>query len=122
MESYDIPGCESTHGKSGLLGISAYQTKIGQEFIDLLKTKYDTQETRDLHDFKSVNKVGLWPKFIDSVTGKRSDVAHAYLHSIRKTQNNLQLAVHTKVARILFDGTRAIGVQCIPRYIILLLY
>jgi alcohol oxidase len=71
----------------------------------------------DAQDFKTVNRTAKWAKWINPVTGKRSDAAHAYVHPVLDTQDNLHLFVESKVIRVLFEGTNAVGVEYVPKYI-----
>lgn len=47
-------------------------------------------------------------------TGRRSDSAHAYVHSTRAVHSNLYLACNTKVDKIIIEDGRAVGVQTVP--------
>ena len=67
--------------------------------------------TEDVNDFKTVNKVGQWPKWIDSATGMRSDAAHAFIHPIDGTHPNLHVLTESKCIRVIFEGTKAVGVE-----------
>jgi alcohol oxidase len=58
-----------------------------------------------------VNKAGRWPKWINPETSKRSDAAHGYVHPLRDEQDNLHLLTDSKVNRIIFRGTTAVGVE-----------
>lgn len=49
-----------------------------------------------------------------SDTGRRSDSAHAYIHSTRSVHQNLHLVVNTKVEKIVLEGGRAVGVKTVP--------
>ena len=71
----------------------------------------------DLQDFKTANKPTKWAKWIDPVTGRRSDAAHGYVHPVLETQTNLHLLVQSKVVRILFEGTNAVGVEYLRKYV-----
>lgn len=58
-----------------------------------------------------MNKTGRWPKWINPNTAKRSDAAHGFVHCVRDEQDSLHLLTESKVVRILFEGTRAVGVE-----------
>jgi alcohol oxidase len=116
MESYGVPGGnEEVHGYDGPIGISGRETEIGRQFIELMKRDYGMEASSDLQDFKTVNKVGFWPKFIDSKTGRRSDTAHAYVHPILDSQRNLHILTESKVVRVLFEGKKATGVEYLSK-------
>jgi len=46
-------------------------------------------------------------------TGRRSDSAHAYIHSTRAVHSNLYLACNTKVEKIIIENGRAVAVQTV---------
>jgi alcohol oxidase len=73
---------------------------------------------RDAQDFKTVNRTAKWAKWINPVTGKRSDAAHAYVHPVLDTQDNLHLLVESKVVRVLFEGQKAVGVEYVSKYLL----
>ena len=52
----------------------------------------------------------------DSDTGRRSDSAHAYIHSTRAHAKggNLHLVCNTKVEKVIIEGDRATGVKVVP--------
>lgn len=47
-------------------------------------------------------------------TGRRSDSAHAYIHSTRSVHSNLHLMCNTKVARVIMEDGVAVGVETVP--------
>jgi alcohol oxidase len=64
-----------------------------------------------------VNKTTKYAKWINPGTGKRSDAAHAFVHPILDTQDNLNILLQSKVVRVLFDGVNAIGVEYVAKWI-----
>lgn len=46
--------------------------------------------------------------------GRRSDAAHAYVHSTRARHTNLHLKCNTKVDKVIIENGRAVGVATIP--------
>ncbi len=48
-----------------------------------------------------------------SQTGRRSDSAHAYVHSTRAIYDNLYLACNTKVDKVIIENGRAVAVQTV---------
>lgn len=53
-------------------------------------------------------------KWINRDTGRRSDAAHAYIHSTRNKHSNLHLKCNTKVDKVIIENGRAVGVQTVP--------
>jgi len=70
--------------------------------------------TDDLQDLVTGHGAEHWLKWINRDTGRRSDSAHAYIHSTRAHHGNLHLKCNTKVDKIVLEGDRAVGVQTVP--------
>jgi alcohol oxidase len=108
-----------THGHDGPMQVSAgwSRSTLAEEYISVAKSR-GIEVTDDIQDFssESINKVSKWPKWINPIDGKRSDAATAFVHPILQTQSNLHLLLISKVVRVLFEGTRAVGVEFIPKY------
>ncbi|KAG8666513.1 Alternative oxidase, mitochondrial precursor [Fusarium poae] len=68
----------------------------------------------DLEDLSTGHGAEHWLKWINRDTGRRSDSAHAYIHSTRAKHSNLYLACNTKVDKIIMENGRAVGVQTVP--------
>ncbi|KDQ20453.1 hypothetical protein BOTBODRAFT_169207 [Botryobasidium botryosum FD-172 SS1] len=64
--------------------------------------------TDDPNSIFSVGGYARWLKWIDGVTGKRSDVAHFLYHQDSK---NLHILAGCTVKRVIFEGNRAVGVE-----------
>lgn len=47
-------------------------------------------------------------------TGRRSDSAHAYIHSTRAVHSNLHLQCNTKVDKVIMENGKAVGVCTVP--------
>jgi alcohol oxidase len=47
-------------------------------------------------------------------TGRRSDSAHAYIHSTRAVHSNLHLQCNTKVDKVIMEDGKAVGVRTVP--------
>jgi alcohol oxidase len=47
-------------------------------------------------------------------TGRRSDSAHAYIHSTRAVHSNLHLQCNTKVDKVIMEDGKAVGVRTMP--------
>jgi alcohol oxidase len=69
------------------------------------------ESTNDVNDFKTINKVGKWPKWIDPKTGMRSDAAHTFVHPLVQTHENLHVLLESKCVRVIFEGQKAVGVE-----------
>ncbi|KAI0337223.1 alcohol oxidase [Trametopsis cervina] len=112
-ESYEVqPDRDSVHGYSGPLKVSygGLYSNIGREFVDI-GPKYDPSRgtTDDPNDLYNVNRHGKWQKWIASDSGRRSDVAHNYIYN--KKHPNITILVGHLVKRIIFEGTKAVGVE-----------
>jgi alcohol oxidase len=51
---------------------------------------------------------------ISQQTGRRSDSAHAYIHSTRSVYENLHLQCNTKVDKVIMENGKAVGVRTVP--------
>jgi len=118
METYHVEEGRETHGYEGPLHVSrgGSSSRLADEFIDAAKELYGWDSVVDSQDFKTINAPSLWAKWIHPDTGKRSDAAHGYVHPTMDTQDNLHLLVAAKVVRVLFEGTKAIGVEYVHKY------
>jgi choline dehydrogenase len=61
-------------------------------------------------DVNGYQQEGFGPFDANIVRGRRLSAARAYLHPNKK-RPNLDIRAHTQVARVLLDGTRAVGVE-----------
>ncbi|KAK0500276.1 GMC oxidoreductase-domain-containing protein [Armillaria luteobubalina] len=111
-ENYQC-GVGRTHGTSGPISVSSENTVgvFGQQYL-AIAAKYDKDRdfTEDPNDFKTCNKYGPWRKYIDSVSGKRSDAAHHYIYN-QNHNENLEVLDRQRVIRVIFDDKRAVGVE-----------
>ena len=107
---------DDNHGYEGPIHVSygSSDYKLADEYIEAAKT-CGFETTTDVNDFHSVNKCTRWPKWID-LQGRRSDAAHGFVHPVVDTQDNLGLLLETKVVRILFEGSKAVGVEYVAKY------
>ncbi|KAJ7357002.1 GMC oxidoreductase-domain-containing protein [Mycena albidolilacea] len=112
-ETYQVKSMQPTHGYSGPLKVSygGVFTNIGQQFLDVAAS-YDKERgtTEDPNGLFSCNKYGRWQKWIDNDTGMRSDVPHHFLYNQSDNQN-LQILSGCRVKRVIFENTRAVGVE-----------
>ncbi|KAF5341756.1 hypothetical protein D9611_001815 [Ephemerocybe angulata] len=114
IETYTLEASlNSTHGSNGPIRISAPKeyTNVATQFLDVAR-HYDKRRgvTDDWNDFTNANAYGVWAKYIHDKTGRRSDTAHNFVYNQADNQN-LVVRVESRVVRVLFDGTRAEGVE-----------
>ncbi|KAF8343468.1 GMC oxidoreductase-domain-containing protein, partial [Amanita rubescens] len=104
------------HGNEGPLKVSYRedQINVAEQFLDVAG-KYDKERplTKDVNGFFSCNAYGRLPQYIDPETGRRSDTAHHFIYNQIDTNDNLKVYCGKLVVRILFEGTRAVGVEYI---------
>jgi len=117
LEAYQKPCNNDTHGKDGPIQISngGQITPLAQDFLRAAH-EIGIPYTDDLQDLDTANGAEIWAKYISAITGRRSDAAHAYIHPVRKIQTNLHLRCNAKASRVIFEGTKAVGVAYVsPR-------
>ena len=120
LESYHIraPGVDQhLHGHGGPINVSYgpyAREKPQNDFLAAVKA-VGYHEMPDLQDFESVNGFSKWARYVD-VNGQRQDAAHCYIHPLMTSGQypNLELLVETKVSRVIFEGSHARGIECIP--------
>ncbi len=68
-----------------------------------------------LQDFDACNACDRWLRYV-SRDGRRQDAAHAFVHPKLRSGQFPQphVLVETKALRVLFDGNRACGLECVP--------
>lgn len=119
-ETYHPQANADTHGYEGPLhvsyGCSTY--KIADEYIDTAKSYAGIDQSIDVNDFGTVNMTCRWPKWINPQTGRRSDAAHGFVHPVMESQQNLHLLLESKAVRIIFEGTKAIGVEYMAKQVL----
>ncbi|KAG6014183.1 hypothetical protein E4U54_005707 [Claviceps lovelessii] len=120
LETFHPDGPEydkSVHGYSGPINVSigTYEPVGPRADIIAGAVAIGEKEFADLQDFKTGSGIAPWFRYV-SPDGKRQDVAHRYLHPLMASGKypNLHLLVETTVSRVLFQGTRASGVECQP--------
>ncbi|KAM0752583.1 alcohol oxidase 1 [Meredithblackwellia eburnea MCA 4105] len=115
MESNKIPKgqVEAVHGFNGPLEVSygGHQSWLGHEFVQSAKACWNVPFTLDLQDFSTGHGVSRWAKWISPTTGRRQDTAHAYVHPVHSRSRNLHLLTSQKTIRVIFEGTRAVGIE-----------
>ncbi|TKA21825.1 Alcohol oxidase 1 [Salinomyces thailandicus] len=103
------------HGFEGPIKVSFgnYVYPIMQDFLRAVESQ-DIPVTDDLQDLVTGHGAEHWLKWINRDTGRRSDSAHAYIHSTRAKQGNLHLVCNTKVEKVILEGDRAAGIKVVP--------
>ncbi|KAF8328022.1 GMC oxidoreductase-domain-containing protein [Amanita rubescens] len=104
------------HGYEGPIKVSYREDNlnVAEQFLDVAR-QYDKKRpfTKDMNGFFSCNAYSRWPHYIDPETGRRSDTAHNYIYNQIDTNDNLKVFCGKRVVRVLFEGTRAVGVEYI---------
>jgi alcohol oxidase len=111
LENYQKPCNNDTHGYDGPIAISngGQITALAWDFIrasDALGIPFSD----DIQDLDTAHASEIWAKYINRHTGRRSDAATAYVHSVMDVQSNLHLRTNSRVSRVIFEGTKAVGV------------
>jgi len=103
------------HGFDGPIKVSFgnYTYPIVHDFLRATESQ-GIPTTDDLQDLKTAHGAEHWLKWINRDTGRRSDSAHAYIHSTRAVHSNLHLLCNTKVDKIIMENGVAVGVQTVP--------
>ncbi|KAJ5292164.1 alternative oxidase mitochondrial precursor [Penicillium angulare] len=103
------------HGFEGPIKVSFgnHTYPIAQDFLRAAETQ-GIPTTDDLQDLTTAHGAEHWLKWINRDTGRRSDAAHAYVHSTRENHSNLHLQCNTKVDKVIIENGRAVGVVTVP--------
>ncbi|KAJ8123515.1 hypothetical protein ONZ43_g561 [Nemania bipapillata] len=117
LETYNGPGPKDMHGYDGPIQVSkgAFRSqRLEDDFIAAMKT-VGWPEVDDINCFGSNNGSMRLLKYM-SPEGQRQDTATVYLHPrLEDGQHpNLHVLVESQVERVLFEGTRAVGVSFRP--------
>lgn len=111
LESHQL-GRGETRGDAGPLRISLPARR--DPLLDRLirsATQVGLPEQPDVNAPDNAEKVGYAPRTIWA--GKRQSAAVAFLNPIRAQRPNLHIVSGCNVERVLFEGRRAVGVQCV---------
>ncbi|THH07338.1 hypothetical protein EW145_g3449 [Phellinidium pouzarii] len=111
LENYQKPCNNDSHGYDGPIAISngGQITALAHDFIraaDAIGVPFSD----DIQDLKTAHGAEIWAKYINRHTGRRSDAATAYVHSVMDVQTNLHLRTNCRVSRVIFEGSTAVGV------------
>ncbi|KAJ7733038.1 GMC oxidoreductase-domain-containing protein [Mycena metata] len=113
VETYQAGVVDSMHGSCGPIKVSygGYETKVGRDFlVAAAGFPRGRHFTEDLNDFVTCDVYGRLPKYIDAETGRRSDAAHFYLYP-QIHNPNLHIITEARANRVIFNGTRAVGIE-----------
>ncbi|KAI0260664.1 alcohol oxidase [Gloeopeniophorella convolvens] len=116
LENYQKPTNNDTHGYDGPIAISngGQIQPVAQDFLRASHA-IGIPYSDDIQDLKTSHGAEIWAKYINRHTGRRSDAATAYVHSVMDVQDNLYLRCNARVSRVLFDeNNKAIGVAYVP--------
>ncbi|KAK0716059.1 GMC oxidoreductase-domain-containing protein [Lasiosphaeris hirsuta] len=104
-----------THGFEGPIKVSFgnHTYPIKDDFLRATESQ-GIPFADDLQDLRTGHGAEHWLKWINRDTGRRSDSAHAYIHSTRAVHSNLYLCCNTKVDKIIIENGRAVAVQTVP--------
>ncbi|KAN0088466.1 GMC oxidoreductase [Tylopilus felleus] len=115
LENYQKPVNNDTHGYDGPIAISngGQVTQLAQDFLRATHA-IGVPFNDDIQDLDTSHGAEIWAKYINRHTGRRSDAATAYVHSVMDVQSNLYLRTNARVSRVIFEGTKAVGVAYVP--------
>jgi len=116
LENYQKPCNNDTHGYDGPIAISngGQITPVAQDFLRAAHA-IGVPFSDDIQDLNTAHGAEVWAKYINRETGRRSDAATAYVHSVMDVQNNLHLRCNARVSRVIFDeNNKAVGVAYVP--------
>ncbi|KAI1862396.1 uncharacterized protein JN550_010258 [Neoarthrinium moseri] len=117
LETYHGEDKTSCHGNDGPIHVSGstYRaSRLENDFITAV-TKLGYPVVDDLNNLDTGNGVMRALRYVNP-QGKRQDTAHTYIHPRLKDGEhpNLHVLTESLVERILFEGTRAVGVSYKP--------
>ncbi|KAG9100669.1 hypothetical protein FS749_013716 [Ceratobasidium sp. UAMH 11750] len=112
-ETYHLASGRETHGYSGPMNVSYADTfsEPAKQYLDVA-TQQGIPFVEDKMDLKTGHACQRWAKWVHPETGRRQDSAHCFIHPLADNKS-LHILVKTKVVRVLFDGTKATGVEVI---------
>lgn len=108
MENHEL-GATETRGGEGPVRISV--TKNQTLLMNKLIEAGGELGLRHLEDMNSPDSEGIGYISATSYRGRRWSAAKAFLEPARR-RPNLRILTNTQCRRILFEGTRAVGVEC----------
>ena len=102
-------GADELRGSGGPLKVSPYarRNRIGDAVLEACRSL----GVRRVEDINRLDHEGVAYLIYTIRNGRRQSSAEAFLKPARG-RNNLTVVTGTQASRIVFDGTRAVGVQC----------
>ncbi|KAF9478333.1 alcohol oxidase [Pholiota conissans] len=111
-ETYEPGSTNNTHGTSGPIKVSFAPDSHGlaDDFLNVA-VAFDKERslTEDANEFNTVDKYGRWARYIGGKSGRRSDTPHNYIYN--QDHANLKIIDRHRVVRVIFEGTRAVGIE-----------
>jgi choline dehydrogenase len=101
-------GASGVHGAGGPLPVS--DRRANSAMCDAFLQAADALGLPRNDDFNDGEQDGFGAYQVTQRDGKRASAAVAYLHPVMD-RPNLTVETHAQVLKVLFDGTRAVGVQ-----------
>ncbi|KAB5588488.1 hypothetical protein CTheo_8072 [Ceratobasidium theobromae] len=113
VETYHVTPGRETHGYGGPVNVSysGYFAQVAKEYLDVCARR-GIPRVEDIMDCHTGHGSARLAKWIDPETGRRQDTAHCYIHT-QSGNESLHIMTQTLVTRVIFDGTKAIGVEVI---------
>lgn len=115
-ETYHGPGAPGLHGDAGPIHVSStFRVPATEESFIATAAARGWSEAVDIQDLETGNAVQRNLRY-NTLDGNRSDAAEAYLRPRLRDEKHpgLKVLVEHQVVRVLFDGTRASGVEVRP--------
>ncbi|KAA1473386.1 alcohol oxidase-like protein [Dentipellis sp. KUC8613] len=112
VETYQVIPNALNHGYDGPLKVSfgGCFTNVGRQFLEVAP-RFDRSRPAgsDTNDLVTLNAWTRYAKWIDSESGKRSDVPHHYIYN--QTNPSLHVVTGVHVQRVFIENKRAVGVE-----------
>jgi choline dehydrogenase len=106
----DVPASETYHGRGGPLNVAPrrYTNPLSQAFLAAAQAAgYQSNP-----DFNGASQEGVGSYFVYQKDGERCSNARAYLRAVEE-RPNVTILTGAHATRIVFEGTRAVGVRYI---------
>ncbi|KAG9097489.1 hypothetical protein FRC06_007496, partial [Ceratobasidium sp. 370] len=112
-ETYHLAPERESHGYSGPMNVSYADTfsEPAKQYLDVA-IQQGIPLVEDKMDLKTGHACQRWAKWAHPETGRRQDSAHCFVHPVADNKS-LHILVKTKVVRVLFDGTKATGIEVV---------
>jgi choline dehydrogenase-like flavoprotein len=98
------------HGKGGPLAVN--KSRTGNPVQKIFLQAAQEAQFRLREDFNADEHEGLGIYQLTQKNGERCSAARAYIHPHMGSRANLRVETHAHATRILFEGKRAVGVEC----------